>query len=245
MIDFAHVCSVKSDRIAVALAAVHVRVLVVALLRLYVLYQVQSNAFPIVRPGIVLVRRLGSSHVQWPVAAVVVVVYTVARESVPLLLPHFLFVLSHEFPFREVLLVLLVVQHFGAGVHLLDAELRWHLVIIVGDVNVVVVVQVHAGRVRVGVDERGLRLDVVSNVLPILVDDVVGMLELIRRRLSRMAGIVELLLLLLQLHRLLLLLLSVLRRVAALFAFSFTLPFLVIRCALRGSSGRREENESN
>jgi hypothetical protein len=114
---------------------------------------------------------------------------------------------------------------------LLDAELR-RLVVVVGDVDVVVVIHIHARGVRV-IDERSFGLDVMSDILAVLVDDVVRMLEVVRRWLSYMAGIVELLLLLLELESLLLLLLTVLRGVAVFFTFFFTLSFLgIVRCAL-------------
>lgn len=75
-----------------------------------------------------------------------------------------------------------------------------------------------------------------SYVLTILIDDIVRMLEITRCWLSHMARIVKLLLLLLKLKSLLLLLLTVLRCIAVLFAFSFTLPFLsAVRCALWSS----------
>lgn len=241
MLDFAHVCAVKSDRIAaVVLVSVHIRLILVALLRLYVLYQVESNALSIVRPVVVFGGRLRSSHVQWPIAAVVVVIYAVACEPVPFFLSHFLFVLSHQFPFRKVLLVLLVVEHFAARVDLLNAKLGWCLVVVVCDVNIVVVVvgHTHARRVGIAVDDRRLRLDVMPYVRPVLVDDVVGMLKVTRRRLSHMARIVELLLLLLKLQSLLLLLLAVLRGIIVFFAFSFTLPFLVVGGALAMAAGR-------
>jgi hypothetical protein len=92
---------------------------------------------------------------------------------------------------------------------LLNAKFRCLGGVVVSHVNIIVVVQIHASRVRI-VDDRSFRLDVVSNVRSVLVDDVVGMLELIRRWLSHMARIVELLLLLLKLESLLLLLLTVL-----------------------------------
>lgn len=234
MLDFAHVCAVEADGVgAVVVVAVHVHVVFVAFLRLDVLDEVESHAFSAVRSGVVFRRRLGASHVQGPVVVrVVVILYAVAC-FIPFFLSHFLFVLCHELPLREVLLVLLIVQHLVARVDLLHAEFR--LGVVVRDVDVVVV-HVQAGRVRVVVvDERRLGLDVVPDVLPVLVDDVVGVLEVARRGLSHMAGIiVELRLLLgLQLERLLLLLLAVLGGIAVLLAFSFTLPFLaVVRCAL-------------
>jgi hypothetical protein len=230
MFYLAQVCAVKSNVLAVILVAVDIRVIVVALLHLYVLYQVESHAFNAVWSAVVICGR--SSHVQRPIVVVVVVVFVYAaiRESVPFFLLHFLFILGHELSLREIFLVLLVVEHFVARIHLLNAELRF--VIVVGHVDVVVVVQVHARRVGI-VDERRLGLDVVSDVGSVLVDDVVGMLEVTGCRLSHMARIVELLLLCLELKRLLLLLLAVLRGIVGLVAFSFTLPFLgVVRCAL-------------
>lgn len=143
--------------------------------------------------------------------------------------------MSHQLPLREIFLVLLVIEHFIAGIDLLYAKLR-SLVVVVCDVDVVIVV-VYAGRVRVVVvDEGRLRLDVVSDVLPVLVDDVVGVLEVLTRCwLSHLSRVVELLLLLLKLKGLLLLLLTILGSVAVLLAFSFALSIrvcAVVRCAL-------------
>lgn len=235
MLDFAHVRAVEADGFgAVVVVAVHVHVLFVAFLRLDVLDQVESHALHAVRSGVVFRRGLGASHVQGPVVVRVVVILYALACFIPFFLSHFLFVLSHQLSLREVLLVFLIVQHLVARVDLLHAE--FCLVIVVRDVDIVVV-HVQAGRVRVVVvDERRFRLNVVPDVLPVLVDDVVGVLEVTRRRLSHMAGVVvELRLLLsLQLERLLLLLLAVLGGIAVLLAFSFTLPFLaVVRCALR------------
>jgi hypothetical protein len=237
MFYLAQVCSVKSNVLAVIFVAVDIRVIVLALLHLYVLYQVESHAFTTVRSAVVICGR--SSHVQWPIVVVIVVfVYATVRESVPFFLLHFLFILGHELSLREILLVLLVVQHFVARVHLLNAELC--LVIVVRDVDVVVIVVVQVQARRVGVvDERRLGLDVMPDVGSVLVDDVVGVLEVTGCWLSHMARIVELLLLCLELKSLLLLLLAVLRGVVGLIAFSFTLPFLgVVRCALRSTEKR-------
>lgn len=231
MFNFAQVRSVEANVATVILVSVDVRVILVSFLRLNVLYQVESNACSIVGPWVVVRGRLGSSHVQWSIAAVVIIIYAVAGESVPFFLSHFLFILCHQFPFREVFLILLIVQHFAARVDLLNAKLR-RLVVVVGDVNVVVV-DIQVGCVWAAAYQRRLRFDVMPNVLPVLVDDVVGVLEVTWGWLSHMARIVELLLLLLELKSLLLLLLTVLRCIAVLFALSFTLPFLVVRCALR------------
>lgn len=241
MLDFAHVCAVEADGVgAVVLVAVHVHVLLVAFLRLDVLDEVESHAFAAVRSGVVFRRGLGASHVQGPVVVRVFVILYAVTCFIPFFLSHFLFVLSHQLPLREVFLVLLIVQHLVARVDLLHAE--FCLVVVVCDVDIVVV-HIQAGRVRVVVvNERSFWLDVVPDVLPVLVDDVVGVLEVAWRGLSHMAGIiVELCLLLgLQLERLLLLLLAVLRGIAVLFAFSFTLPFLaVVRCALRPRQMRK------
>lgn len=136
----------------------------------------------------------------------------------------------------------MIVQHFTARVDLLNAKLRLGVVICDVDI-VVVVIHIHARRIRVAaVDQRRFRLDMVSNVLAVLVDDVIGVLEVIRCWLSHMARIIKLLLLLLKLQSLLLLLLAVLGRIAGLLAFSFTLPFLaIVRCALRPGRIKRKE----
>lgn len=81
------------------------------------------------------------------------------------------------------------------------------------------------------------------NILTVLINDVVGMLEVIRRRLTHMAWIIELLLLLLELESLLLLLLTVLRGVAVLFAFSFTLSFLCIVCCALWPRRKKRKKE--
>lgn len=239
MLQFAQVRAVKAHRALDLVVAVQVLVSavvrLVALLALDVLYEIESNRVPAVVRGRAFFGgvRLRASHVQRSIAVVVghfrVLVDAAALHPVALLGLHLLLVLRQEFPFREIFLVLLVVEHFAARVDLLHAK----LVVVIREVDIVVVIV--GGRIRVVlIDQRRLGLNVVPNVLSIFVDDVVGMLEVCRRwlalhlihLLALQLRLGLLLLLLLEMKSVLLLLLTVGGRITALLAFSFTLSFL-------------------
>ena len=115
---------------------------------------------------------------------------------------------------------IIIVVVYGAGVIIVDIHRCCIRVVVVVAIDTIVV----------ALDKRRFRLYVVSNILSILIDDVVGMLEVwtLTQWLTLQLTIIELLLL--EMKSLLLLLLTILRCIVGFLAFSFTLSFIVVIC---------------